>query len=75
MNIIRKECKQILINKLTNWKEYIELPEFEELTQLLQKGIAVHHSGIIPILKKSLKFCLKKAMLNFFLRPKLLPLV
>ena len=44
MNIIRKECKQILISKLTNWKEYIELPEFEELTLLLQKGIAVHHS-------------------------------
>lgn len=60
MNIIRKECKQILINKLTNWKEYIELPEFEELTQLLQKGIGVHHSGIIPVFKEIIEILFEK---------------
>ena len=60
MNIIRKECKQLLISKLHNWKEYQQLPEFEQLVKLLEKGIAVHHSGIIPVFKEIIEIMFEK---------------
>ena len=42
-SIIKKECKEILIKKLSNWNEYINLKEYVELVSMLEKGIAVHH--------------------------------
>jgi len=60
MNIIRKECKQLLVAKLPNWKEYEQLPEFEQLTKLLEKGIAVHHSGVIPVFKEIIEIMFEK---------------
>lgn len=60
MNIIPKECKQLLIGKIPNWKEYIQLPEFEQMVQLLQKGIAVHHSGIIPVFKEIIEIMFER---------------
>ena len=47
---IRHECKQIL-RKLPNHAEYINLPEFEFIIKLLEKGIAIHHSGVMPIFR------------------------
>ena len=60
MNIIPKECKKLLINKIPNWKEYVKLPEFEQLVQLLQKGIAVHHSGVIPVFKEIIEIMFER---------------
>ena len=36
-NIIENECKQILMRKLPNYKEYLKLPEYIELIELLKK--------------------------------------
>ncbi|MDC0142096.1 DEAD/DEAH box helicase, partial [bacterium] len=60
MNIIRRECKQLLVQKLSNWKEYVNLPEFLTLSNLLQKGIAVHHSGIIPVFKEIIEIMFER---------------
>ena len=46
-NIIEKECIKILSAKLSNYKEYIVLPEFTYLLNILKKGIAIHHAGMI----------------------------
>ena len=48
---VRKECDQI-IRKLPNYKEYLELPEYDQLVNLLEKGVGIHHSGMIPILRE-----------------------
>jgi superfamily II RNA helicase len=45
------ECEQIL-RRLPNWREYIELPEYKSLVRCLEKGIGIHHSGMIPILRE-----------------------
>ncbi|GAF93915.1 unnamed protein product, partial [marine sediment metagenome] len=45
-SIIGKECQKILMSKLPNYKEYLNLPEYVELVALLEKGIAIHHAGI-----------------------------
>lgn len=59
-SIIRKECKEILIKKLSNWKEYINLKEYVELVSMLEKGIAVHHSGVTPIFREMIELLFKK---------------
>lgn len=48
---IRRECEQI-IRKLPNYEEYLQLPEYHKLVKLLEKGIAIHHSKMISILRE-----------------------
>lgn len=57
--IIRKECKNIIC-KLPNYQEYLELPEYNKLISLLEKGIGIHHSGMIPILREIVELMISK---------------
>jgi superfamily II RNA helicase len=50
--IVRNKCEKMLREKLSNYQEFIELPEYISMMSLLEKGIATHHSGTIPILKE-----------------------
>ena len=56
---IRRECEQI-IRKLPNYREYLELPEYNDLVSLLEKGIGIHHSGMIPILREIVELMISK---------------
>jgi superfamily II RNA helicase len=56
---IRRECEQI-IRKLPNYSEYINLPEYLNMVALLEKGIAIHHAGIIPILREMVELLFAK---------------
>ena len=58
-SIIRHECEQIL-RKLPNFKEYLNMPEFEMITRLLEKGVAIHHSGIMPIFREMIELLFAK---------------
>ena len=58
-SLVEKECRQI-ISKLPNYKEYIELPEYINTIKLLEKGIAVHHSGIAPVLREMIEIIFAK---------------
>jgi len=62
-NIIQKECTEIL-RKLPNYEEYINLPEFTMMTSLLEKGIAVHHSGIMPVLREMVELLFSKGYIK-----------
>jgi superfamily II RNA helicase len=63
---IRHECEQIL-RKFPNHHEYTGLPEYEELVALLERGIGIHHSGMIPVFKEIVELMIsqKKIMLLF----------
>jgi len=54
-HIIEKEAKKLLQEKLANWKEYIELPEYKTIVQRLGKGYATHHSGVIPVFREMIE--------------------
>jgi superfamily II RNA helicase len=60
---IAYECEQI-IRKLPNFQEYLHLPEYVEMVQLLQKGVAMHHSGIIPILREMVELLFARGMIK-----------
>tara|TARA_B100001093_G_scaffold516254_1_gene594606 strand:+ start:4705 stop:6879 length:2175 start_codon:yes stop_codon:yes gene_type:complete len=62
-HIIAKECKTILTNKLQNWKEYIELPEYKDIIKNLQRGVAVHHSGVHKIFREMIEILFAKKMI------------
>jgi superfamily II RNA helicase len=56
---VRKDCEQI-VRKLPNYREYLELPEYNHLVALLEKGIGIHHSGMIPILREIVELMISK---------------
>lgn len=57
--IVEKECESI-IKRLPNWREYCALPEYQSLVKLLEKGIGIHHSGMIPVLREIVEFMISK---------------
>jgi superfamily II RNA helicase len=56
---MKRECDAIL-RKLPNWEEYTALPEYHFLVGLLEKGIGIHHSGMIPILREIVEWMISK---------------
>jgi superfamily II RNA helicase len=48
-------CKQMIVSKVTNWKEYIMLPEYEQYMKFLNKGIGIHHAGMLPIFREMIE--------------------
>ena len=57
--IIEKECEAIL-RRLPNYKEYLVLDEYKQLVKLLEKGVGIHHSGMIPIFKELVEIMFTK---------------
>jgi superfamily II RNA helicase len=57
--IVRRECEQI-VRKLPNYHEYLQLPEYNQVVSLLEKGIGIHHSGMIPILREIVELMISK---------------
>lgn len=61
---IEKEVHSILRQKFINYKEYLELSELRDLIKLLEKGIAIHHSGMIPILRELVELLFEKGYIK-----------
>jgi len=56
---VRKECEQI-VRRLPNFAEYLELPEYNQVVSLLERGIGIHHSGMVPILREIVEIMISK---------------
>ena len=61
---IEDECKKILISKLANYKEYLHLPEYTTLISLLQKGVAIHHAGMLSVLREMVELLFDKGYIK-----------
>jgi len=44
-------CRQLLVSRVKNWKEYMALPEYQQYVNLLERGIGIHHAGMLPIFR------------------------
>jgi len=62
---IEHDCEHILRSKLSNFNEFLILPQYIDTIKLLKKGIGMHHAGILPILREMIEILLvqKKIML------------
>jgi superfamily II RNA helicase len=61
--IIKNECEKI-IRKLPNYKEYLELPEYINMVSLLEKGIGIHHAGIMAPLREIVELLFAKGYIK-----------
>lgn len=61
--IIKNECEQF-IRKLPNYDEYLNLIEFQQIITLLQKGIAIHHAGMIPVFREMIELLFSKGYIK-----------
>jgi len=61
---VAQECKQLLISKFPNYREYIELPEYTSMIKLLEKGIAIHHAGVIPVIREMVELLFDKGYIR-----------
>jgi superfamily II RNA helicase len=62
--IIDRECEQIIRSKLSNYEEYLHLPEYVNMVSLLRKGIAIHHGGVLPVLKEIVELLYAKGYIK-----------
>ena len=37
---------------LPNWREYVETIEYTRLVRLIEKGIGIHHAGMVGVFKE-----------------------
>ena len=59
-SVIKKECESLLRSKLPNYKEYLQLPEYLDIVALLEKGVAYHHAGVLPVLREMIELMFSK---------------
>lgn len=65
--VVEKECRHILSTKLANYQEYLDLPEYKTIVGLLEKGIAIHHAGIIPVLREMVELLFEKGFIRLLI--------
>ena len=62
-SIVDHEAEMIL-RKIPNHREYTELPEYVMMMSLIKKGIAIHHSGILPVLREIVELFFAKGYIK-----------
>lgn len=62
--IIHEECNQILRRNLVNWHEYVDLKEYRFLLSLLEKGVAIHHAGMLSVFREIVEIMFSKGYIK-----------
>ena len=60
---VDRECEQI-IRKLPNYQEYLHLPEYQNMVQLLRKGVGMHHAGLMPVLREMVELLFARGFIK-----------
>lgn len=56
-----RECESILRRSLPlTFRDYLRLEEYVQLVALLEKGVAYHHSGMLPVLREIVEFMISR---------------
>jgi superfamily II RNA helicase len=61
---VERECRRILAERLTNYKEYLALPEYQKIINLLQHGIAIHHAGVMTVLREMVELLFERGYIK-----------
>ena len=60
---VDRECEQI-IRRLPNYQEYLHLPDYQNLVQLLRKGVGIHHAGLMPVLREMVELLFTRGFIK-----------
>lgn len=61
----RAEIKKIFNYNMAKYKDtYEKLPQYQDILSIIQKGVAYHHSGLIPILKEVIEILFGKGLIK-----------
>ena len=62
-SIIEEECRKIM-SRLPNHAEYMRLPEYGQMIAMLCKGVAIHHSGVMPMFREMVELLFAKGYIK-----------
>jgi superfamily II RNA helicase len=62
-HLVKNECMHI-IRSLLNYKDYLSMPEYEMTVSLAEKGIGIHHSGMVPVLREMTEILFSKGYIK-----------
>ena len=61
----RSEIRKIFNFNMKNFRlTYEKLPQYQEIIKILERGVAYHHSGLIPILKEIIEILFSKGLIK-----------
>ena len=61
----RAEIKKIFNFNMRKFKDtYEKLPQYQDVLQIIERGVAYHHSGLIPILKEVIEILFSKGLIK-----------
>ena len=63
-NIVAKVCGDILRDKLPNANEYMSLSEYTQILSLLEKGVGIHHGGMLPVFRELIEKVFKMGFIQ-----------
>jgi superfamily II RNA helicase len=52
------------LRKFANYKEYMQLDQYHKIISFLKKGIAIHHSGVLPLFREIVEILFGKHYIN-----------
>jgi superfamily II RNA helicase len=58
------EVHHIIRRYLHAYKELEKVPQYHKVIELLQRGIAYHHSGVLPLLKEMIEILFSKGLVR-----------
>ena len=58
------EVRHVLRKHLHTYKELERVPQYHAITELLLRGIAYHHSGVLPLLKEVIEILFSKGLVR-----------
>jgi superfamily II DNA/RNA helicase len=62
--MVHTECEAILRQALPNWREYTALPEYAFILSLLEKGVAIHHAGLLSVFREMIELIFAKGFVK-----------
>jgi len=61
---VENECRAILKSKLINYQEYLNLPDYIKLIELLKKGVGIHHAGMLSVMRELIEMLFTKGYIK-----------
>ena len=52
------------LRKFVNYREYMKLDQYNKIISFLKKGIAIHHSGVLPLFREIIEILFGKHYIN-----------